>query len=163
MDPVAEPPFKTVAIEKRHKKLEIFLFAVMGRRRHQQQMAANLAKFLADLIAPRVFDLSAKIGCGHAMSFVANDEIPLARCHELLLQLFIARQNVETNNQPVTIVERIARTRCLDHIPREDVEFQIELLAQFILPLLDEAPWRDDEATLKIAPALSTPSSKGRP
>ena len=151
MNAVTEPSLEAVAVEQRHEKLEVLLLAVMRRRRHEQEVAADLAELLADLIAPRIFDLAAEIGRRHTMRFVADDEVPFARGHELLLQLFIARQHVETDDQAVAIREWIARTRGFDHVAAEDVELEGEFLAEFVLPLLDQAARRDDEATFEIA------------
>src|SRR3546814_19723244 len=85
------------------------------------------------------------------MSFVADDQVPFAGTHELLLKLLIAREHIETDDQPIPVAERIARPRVLDHVAREDIEFEIELLAEFVLPLLDQTARRDDGTTLEIA------------
>ena len=151
VDTVAEPALEPIAIEERHEELEILFLAVVRRRRHQQQMAANLAELLADLIAPRIFDLAAEIGRRHAMGFIADDQVPFPRTHELLLKLLVARQHVETDDQPIPVAERIARPRVLDHVAGEDVELEIELLAEFVLPLLNQAARRNDEAAFQIA------------
>ena len=85
------------------------------------------------------------------MGFIADDQVPFARARELLLKLLVARQHVEADDQPITVAERITRARVLDHVAGEDVKFEIELLAEFVLPLLDQAARRDNETPLKIA------------
>ena len=151
MDAIAEPALETVTVKQSHEELEVFFLAVVRCRRHQQQVAAGLAELLADLVALGVFHFTAEIGGRHAMRFVADDQVPFLRAHELVLELFIARQDVETHDQPVAVGERIAGSRRLDHVAREDVEFQIELLAELVLPLLDQAARCDDEAPFEIA------------
>ena len=151
MDAIAEPALEPIAVEQGHEELEILFLAVVRCRRHEQQVPADLAEFLAHLIAPRIFNLAAEIGGRHAVGFVADDQIPFARAHELLLKLLVARQHVEADDQPIPVAERIARPRVLDHVAGEDVELEIELLAEFVLPLLNQAARRDDEAAFEIA------------
>ncbi len=71
---------------------------------------------------------------------------------ELRLKLVGARRHIEANDQPIALDERVAGERRLDLIARQDVEREAELLGQFVLPLLDEAARRDDQAAFKIAP-----------
>src|SRR5580693_9004430 len=47
--------------------------------------------------------------------------------------------------------ERVPAARTLDHVLSQDVEGERELMPELVLPLLDEAPGRDDEATLDVA------------
>ncbi len=63
VDAIAEPPLEAVAVEKRHKELEIFFFAIVWCCRHEQQMSTDLSELLPDLITSCVLDLSAEIGC----------------------------------------------------------------------------------------------------
>ena len=53
------------------------------------------------------------------------------------------RRLLSTNGLPVT--------RGLDLVAGEDVEVEAELLGQLVLPLLDQAARRDDQAALEIA------------
>jgi hypothetical protein len=46
--------------------------------------------------------------------------------------------------------ERITSDRGLDLLARHDVEGEIELLLQLVLPLLDEAARRNNKATLQV-------------
>ena len=48
------------------------------------------------------------------------------------------------------IVERVSGPGCLDHVPGEDVELQTELLAELILPLLDQAARGNDQTAFEI-------------
>ena len=115
-------------------------------------MAAEPAKLLADPVALGVFDLAAEIACRHAMSLVADDQVPLGGLGELFLEILIAGEHVEPRDQPVAVVEGIARARGFDHAPRQDVELQTEFLAKLVLPLLDEASRSDDQAALQVPP-----------
>ena len=78
VDAVAEPPLEAVAVEQRHEQLEVLFLAVVRRRRHQQQMPADLSELLPDLVALGVFDLAAEIGRRHAVGFIADDQVPFA-------------------------------------------------------------------------------------
>ena len=85
------------------------------------------------------------------MRFVADDQVPFAGAHELLLKLLVARQQSRRTISRSAIREGIARARGLDHVAGEDVEFEIEFLTKLVLPLLDEAARRDDQAALQVA------------
>ena len=150
VDAVAEAAFEAVAVEQRHEELEVLLLAVVGRRGHEEEVAAALPEPLADSIAPGVADLAAEPGGRHAVGLVADDEIPLRGLHELLLKLLVAGEHVQPRDHAVAVVEGVAGTRRLDHVPGEDVELQAELLAKLVLPLLDEAPGRHDEAAFQV-------------
>ena len=86
------------------------------------------------------------------MGLVADDQVPLGGLGELFLEILIAGEHVEPRDQPVAVVEGIARARGFDHAPCQDVELQTEFLAKFVLPLLDEASRGDDQAALQVAP-----------
>ena len=149
---VAEAALETVAVEQRHEELKVLFLAVVRRRRHEQEMAAEPAKLLADPVALRVFDLAPEIAGRHAMGLVADDQVPLGGLGELLLQILIAGEHVEPGDQPVAAVEGIARARGFNHVARQDVELQTEFVTELVLPLLDEVSRSDDQAALQIAP-----------
>ena len=83
---------------------------------------------------------------------VADDQVPLGALCKLLLEVLIAGEHVEPGDQPVAVVEGIARARGFDHVARQDAELQSEFLAELVLPLLDEAPRGNDQAALQVAP-----------
>lgn len=114
-------------------------------------MAAQLPKALTKLVAFRVLHVAAEIAGRHPVRFVADDQIPFRRSGQLLLEVFVARQHIEPGDQPVAVVEDVARTRGLDHVPRQDVKLQRELLAQLVLPLFDQTAGCDDQAAFQIA------------
>ena len=70
---------------------------------------------------------------------------------ELRLQLVRARRHVEPHDQAVLLDERIAGDRGLDLVAGQKVEAEAELLGHLLLPLLDEAAGRDDQAALEVA------------
>ena len=70
---------------------------------------------------------------------------------QLRLQLVGARRHIEAHDQPVLLDERIAGDGGFDLIAGQKVEAQAELLGHFVLPLLDQAARRDDQAALEIA------------
>src|SRR5262245_58019729 len=85
------------------------------------------------------------------MSLITDDEVPFGGFGELLLQVFVAGEYVKANDKPVAILKRIPRPGVLDHVPGQDIELEVELLAEFILPLLDEAARSHNQATLQVA------------
>ena len=70
----------------------------------------------------------------------------------LRLKLVGTRRHVEADDQPTALGERVPGDRSLDLVAGQDVEREAELLGHFVLPLLDEAARRDDQATLQVAP-----------
>jgi hypothetical protein len=58
----------------------------------------------------------------------------------------------EPEDEPITLDERIASDRGFDLIARNCIEAEAELLSHLVLPLLDKAARRDDEAALEVAP-----------
>ena len=58
---------------------------------------------------------------------------------------------VEARDQQVLLEERVSGIRGVDHLPREDLEAEVELLAQLVLPLVDQHPRADDEHALGVA------------
>jgi hypothetical protein len=59
---------------------------------------------------------------------------------------------VEPTDQQVTLGERVADARRLDHVAGEDLEGQVELGPQLVLPLLHQAARRDHQAALDVTP-----------
>ena len=57
----------------------------------------------------------------------------------------------------VVLGERVAGARRLDLIAGEDLEVEPELIAELVLPLLDEAARGDDEAALDDRRGSSAP------
>ena len=57
---ITRATLESVAVEQGHKKLEVLLFAVVRGGGHQQEMAASLAKEVAEPVALRDLDLIAK-------------------------------------------------------------------------------------------------------
>ena len=91
MHAVAKPPCKAVAVEQGHKKLEVFLLAVVGSRRHQQEVAGQRREQPAQPIAPGVLDLAAKEARRQLVRLVADHQIPAAIGRlELALRLVVA-------------------------------------------------------------------------
>ena len=62
MDSIAEASFKAVAVQERHEQLEVFLLAVVRRRRHEQEVAGKSREQLAEPVALRRLDLAGKEG-----------------------------------------------------------------------------------------------------
>ena len=71
---------------------------------------------------------------------------------QLGVPLLLPGELVELCDEARMLDERVACGRGLDQLVREDVEPQAELLRQLRLPLLDQAPRGDDEASLQVPP-----------
>ena len=78
VDAVAEATLEAIAIEQRHKQLEVFFLAVVRRRRHQQKVPRECREKLAQPVTLGVFGFAAKYRGGHFVRFIANHEIPAA-------------------------------------------------------------------------------------
>ena len=148
---LAEAALEPVAVEQRHEQLEVGLLAAVRRRGHQEEMPGATGQPLPELVALGVLDLAAEVGGRHAVRFVADHEVPLARGEELGLEVLVAAQHVETGDPEAGFVERIAGAARLDPVARQDSEFEVELLVEFVLPLLDQVAGRDHEAAFEVA------------
>jgi hypothetical protein len=67
------------------------------------------------------------------------------------LQGFGTRRHVEPHDKPAALDKGVPCDRGLHLLSRDNVEIEVEFLLEFVLPLFDQAPGRDDEATLQIA------------
>jgi hypothetical protein len=146
---VAELAVEAVGIEQREEKLEILFLAVVRRCRHQQQVADMRAELLGKAEPPRFLQLRAEVVGGELVGLVKDGEVP-ARRAEFVLELFVAGELVEPNDQPREVLERIAARRGLIEQRGIDVKLQPELLVKLIVPLLDQAARRDDHDAVRI-------------
>ena len=69
---------------------------------------------------------------------------------ELGQQVLVARELVHARDQQRVLLERRRAEDGVDELRREDLEAQPELEVQLVLPLLDEAAGRDDQAALDV-------------
>ena len=151
MDAVAKTPLEPVPIDERHKELKIFLFPVMRRGRHQQEVAGETRQQLPQPVTLRVLDFTTKERRRHLMGLVAHDEIPAAiRSLQLLLNVFVARELIQPGNDEISLQEPVPCARGFELVIRQDVEGQLEPAVKLILPLLCETTGTDDQAPLQI-------------
>jgi hypothetical protein len=149
---VAELALEAVAVEQRHEELEVFLLAVVGRGRHQQEVTCQGREQLAEAVALGVFDLVAEEGGRHLVGLVADHQVPAAVGGlELLLHLLVARELVEAGDDQVGFEEPVAGARRFELVVGEDLERQVKAPIQLVLPLLGEAAGADDQAALQVA------------
>ena len=148
---LAELAIEAVTVQQRHKELEVFFFAVVGRGRHQQVVARETTQELAQLKAPGFIDLVAEVVGRHFVGLVHHNQIPLSLGQQLLVFL-VARELVQAGNQAVLFGKVVAAVALLLFFAAEQLEVQAELLAQFVLPLLCQGAGRDDEH----APGIGT-------
>ncbi|MNH84337.1 hypothetical protein D3C73_367560 [compost metagenome] len=85
------------------------------------------------------------------MCLVTDYQVPFRRRNQFLLKLLVTRQHIESSDQAVLIVEDIPRSRILDHVTSQNIELKGEFFPELILPLLNEATWRYDQAPFEIA------------
>ena len=129
MGAAAEPPLEPVAVDQRHKQLEIGLLAVVRGRRHQQQVPGDRRPELPEAIALGVFDLAAEEGCRHLVRLVAHNEVPAAAGgREFCLHLLVAAQLVEPGEDQVVLDKPIAGARRLQLVVGQDLERQVKAL-----------------------------------
>jgi len=78
---------------------------------------------LPESVALRVLDLSAEVGSGHLVRLVADDEVPAAvGSLQLVLDVLVARELVETSDDEVRLQEPVAGSRGLELVVGEDLE-----------------------------------------
>ena len=142
---IAEATLEAVAVEQRHKELEVLFLSVVRRGRHQEEVARQRREELAQPVALRVLDLATEEGRGELVRFVANHEVPPATFGlELLLNVLVARQLVEAGDDQVVLEEPVAGPSGLELVVGENVEGKLKAAVELVLPLLREAPGADD-------------------
>ncbi len=122
----------------------------MRRGRHQEQMAADGTELFAQLVALGLFQLAPpKVG-RHLVRLVYDDQVPIAAL-ELLLQAVIAGDLVQADDGPVLFQEGVAADGGFVGLAGQDLEPQLELEPELILPLVGQVARCADEAALHVA------------
>ena len=147
---VAELALEAVAVEQGHEELEVRLLAVVRRGGQQQEVPGQRREQLAEPVALGVLDLVAEIGRAQLVGFVADDQVPVGLL-ELGLGIFVPAQLVEPADGQGDFVEPVSGSGRLQGVIGHDLERQVELAVEFVLPLLDEVAGADDQAALKVA------------
>ena len=123
----------------------------MGRGGHQQQVPGEGAHELAQLVAEGLLDLVAEARRRHLVSLVRDDQVPF-RVRELGLQVEVAGELVEPADDEVVLAEPVAGAGRLQLVVGQDLEGELELLPQLVLPLLGERAGADHHAAAQVAP-----------
>ena len=144
MDAVAELAVEAVGIEEGEEELEVLVFAVVRRGRHQQQVPGLRADALGEAVAAGFLQLVAEEVGGELVRFVEDDEVPGFGA-ELVLELLVARHLVEADDEVVEVLEGIAGRRGTFEFAGEHAELEAELLEEFVAPLLGQAAGGNDE------------------
>ena len=152
VDAFAKAALEAIRVQQPHEQLEVLFLAVMGRRGHEDEMAREPAGQDAELETPSVFDLLPEEARRHAVRLVADDQVPHRRGFEPGLEVVVARQHVEPRDEARLVGERVAGRGGLDLLAAQDVEREVELVRQLVLPLLDQTAGRDDQAAFQAAP-----------
>ncbi len=149
---VAELALEAVAVEQRHEELKVFLFAVVGGGRHEEELAREVGEELAEAVALGVARFAAEVAGRHLVGFVADDEVPVAVAGlEFLLHFLVAGEFVEAGDDEVGLKEPVAGAGGFELVVGEDFEGQLEAAVELVLPLFGEAAGTDDEAALEVA------------
>ena len=147
-----EATFEPVPVEQRHEELEVVLLAVVGRRRHEQEVPREATEELPQPIALRVLDLPPEIGGRHLVGLVAHHEIPAAVGRlKQLLHLLVAGEHVEARDHEVVPLEPVFRPGRLKRLAGVDDERELESSVELILPLFGQTAGADHEATPEVA------------
>ena len=85
----------------------------------------------------------------HAVGLVNDGDIP-GDLAELLGQVFAAGELVHAGDQERVLGEDVATLGVIDHLAAEDFEAQVELLTEFLAPLLHEPTRGDDDRSLAV-------------
>ena len=86
----------------------------------------------------------------HLVRLIDDHKIPI-RLRQFRREFLGAGQLINASDEHVLLEERVPGTRFLNGSARHDVETQTELLPKLVLPLLDQASRRHDQATSNIA------------
>ena len=142
---------EAIGIEQREEQLEVLFDTGVRRGGHEDEVARQGSGQPAKLVALGFLDLAAHVVRGHLVGLVDHDEVPVGG-RQLGLKVLVARQVIKARDQQRPLTERVSAARGLDHVLGEDLERQRELLPQLVLPLLDQAPRRDDQAPFDVTP-----------
>ena len=147
-----EPALEAVRVEEGEEELEVLLLAVVRGRRHQQEVAGAVPEQASELIPLGVLDLRAEVASRHPVGLVAHHEVPFVGVSDQVLEILPAAQHVESGDQPGMLGEGVTGSRSAEQVPGKDREVEIELLPEFVLPLLDERPGRHHQTAFEVAP-----------
>ena len=93
------------------------------------------------------------------MGLVDDHQIPVGDLN-LGCQILSASQLVDSGDEQVLLEEWVAGSRSLDGAARHQLEVEAELLPEFVLPLLNEAPRSNDQASCNIATQHQLPDQQ---
>ena len=142
---VAVLPLEPVTVQQRQEQLEILLLARVRGRGHEQQVPGDQAERLAEFVALGALEFVAVVVRRHAVRLVNDHQVPVGLV-QLLAKLLRSRQLVHPGDQQRMLDEYVRVQRGFDHRAGEQFEPQAELLKQFLLPLLHQAPGGDHQA-----------------
>ena len=149
---VPESALEAVGVQQRHEELEVLLLAVVGRGGHEKEVASQARQQLPQLVALGELDLSAEVGGRHLVGLVAHHQVPAAiRRLELLLHVLVAGQLVQARDDQVRLYEPVAGACRLQLVVGEELEGEVEAVAELVLPLFRQCARTHHQATLQVA------------
>ena len=132
--------------------MEVFLFAVVGRSRHQQEVTGQVGEELAQAVALGIAQFVAEIAGRHLVGLIAYDQVPVTVARlQFLLDLLVAREFVEAGDHEIGFEEPVAGAGGFELVVGEDLEGQLEAPVELILPLFGQRARTDDQAALEVA------------
>ena len=152
MHAVTEASGELVAVKQRTEQLEVLLLAIVGGRRHQQQVLGRGPEGLAELVAQRLADLVApEMGC-HPVRLIDHHQVPLGLPQHRLQLLLPPGELVDSGYEPGLALEDVEGVDAVEVLLRDNLELQPELVEQLLLPLDGETARSDHHAPLQCAP-----------
>ena len=153
MNTITEATLETVSIQQCHEELKVLFLAVVRSGCHQEEMAGDGREELSELIALCVLDLATKEAGGHLVCFITYHKVPpTIRGLQLLLNIFVARQFVESSYGKRSLDEPVTGPCGFELVVGQYLEGQVEAPIQLVLPLLSQAAGTNNQATLEVAP-----------
>ena len=111
-----------------------------------------MESFCPQFVTFGVFDLSTKMGSGHLVGLVANDQVPSGfRGRQLVLDIFVTAEFVQARDDQILFEKPIPGSSRFEFVVGKNVEGQAEAPVKFVLPLLSKTRGADDEASLQVA------------
>ncbi len=112
-------------------------------------MPGNLPEALAEPVPPGGLELATEVVRAHAVCLVDDGEVPVGR-GEPLLQVVVARQDVESGDHAVATAEGLPVHARPSGPTVRNLKVEPELLGELVLPLLDQRAGGDDEAPREV-------------
>ena len=109
------------------------------------------AQCLTELVLLGLLNFNTEEVSRHPVGLVDHHQIPVGLA-ETFDEVLAAGDLIDTTDQPVSFLEHITNVNAVDHVLRNDLEPEAELVEQLVLPLGDEAAGCDHKNSLGVSP-----------